>query len=184
MIVCCNSGRTYGNIGPGNHDYEPFRKREKRMDGSKFDNLARTLGHGTSRRTMLRGLAGGFAGILAGGTLVHQGAGAAGRELVICHATGDPNAPYQTMTIQQTEMNMHARHGDFVRVECCTDSDCASQGQVSCETGYCIGTATCGAPGAHCTIAEFVTQCCANPDGSTGCFFPTGDPNNGVCFLP
>jgi len=123
------------------------------MDGSKFDNLARALGQGTSRRAMLRGLAGGVAGILAGGALTHQSAGAAGRDLVICHATGDSSAPYQTMTIPQTEMNQHARHGDFVRVECCTDSDCPDQsgecGQGSCQSGYCIqqplaaGT-TCG----------------------------------------
>src|SRR6478736_3948654 len=112
------------------------------MDGSKFDNLARALGQGTSRRAMLRGLAGGVAGILAGGALTHQSAGAAGRDLVICHATGDSSAPYQTMTIPQTEMNQHARHGDFVRVECCTDSDCPDQsgecGQGSCQSGYCI----------------------------------------------
>jgi len=71
-----------------------------------------------------------------------------------------------------------------MRVECCTNSDCASQGKASCETGYCIGTATCGAPGAHCTVAEFVTQCCPSSNGFFGCRFPTGYPNDGFCFLP
>lgn len=153
------------------------------MESSTFDDLTRALGQGRSRRKVLRGLTGGLAGLLAGGALARQGAEAADRSLVICHATGNPNAPYQSMTIQQSEMNRHARHGDFLRVDCCTDSDCASQGKATCETGYCTGTFTCGAPGAPCTISNFTTACCRAEDGSVGCNFPTGDPNDGVCFI-
>ncbi len=111
------------------------------MDGSKFDDLARAFGQGVSRRTLLRGLAGGVAGVVAG-AVARTDRGALARELTICHATGDPNAPYQSMVIQQAEMNLHARHGDFVRVECCTDSDCPNQygacGHGTCTNGYCV----------------------------------------------
>src|SRR4051794_5009512 len=105
------------------------------MDGSRFDDLTRSLGKGVSRRTLLRGLAGGFAGVIAG-AVARTGSGALAQELTICHTTGDPNAPYQTMTIPQTEMNLHARHGDFVRVECCVDGDCPNQYGV-CGIGTC-----------------------------------------------
>ena len=149
------------------------------MESSTFDDLTRALGQERSRRRLLRGLA----GLLAGGALAEQGAEAADRSLLICHATGDPNAPYQAITIQQSEMNLHARHGDFLRVDCCADSDCVSQGHLTCESGYCTGTLTCGAPGAPCTISNFISACCHAPDGSVGCYFPTGDPNNGICFI-
>jgi hypothetical protein len=111
------------------------------VDGPKFDDLTRALGQGRSRRTLLRGLAGGVAGLVAG-AVARTNAGVAARELSICHATGDSNAPYQTLTIPQEEMNQHARHGDFLRVECCADGDCPNQygacGRGTCQTGYCV----------------------------------------------
>lgn len=152
------------------------------MESSTFDDLTRTLAKGRSRRTVLRGLAGGLAGMLAGGALTRHGAAAADRSLVICHATGDPNAPYQAMTILQSEMNLHARHGDHLRVDCCTDSDCVNQGHLTCQTGYCTGTFICGEPGAPCTLSNYRTACCSGPSGIVGCTFPTGDFNDGVCF--
>src|SRR3954470_12579200 len=93
-------------------------KGEQGMDGPKFDDLARALGQGSSRRTLLRGLAGGVAGLVAG-TVVRPHRGALAREITICHATGDPSAPWQSLTIDQSDFNQHARHGDFLRVECC-----------------------------------------------------------------
>lgn len=42
----------------------------------------------------------------------------------------------------------------------------------------------CNPPGGHCTINTFIQDCCHRADGSVGCYFPTGDPNNGECFLP
>ncbi len=40
----------------------------------------------------------------------------------------------------------------------------------------------CNPPGGDCTITNFITACCRAPDGSVGCYFPTGDPNQGICF--
>ncbi|KAK3390085.1 hypothetical protein B0H63DRAFT_464749 [Podospora didyma] len=42
---------------------------------------------------------------------------------------------------------------------------------------------TCGPPGAPCTINDFIQACCHASDGSVGCYFPTGDPFNGICFV-
>ncbi|KAK3385242.1 hypothetical protein B0H63DRAFT_510115 [Podospora didyma] len=44
-------------------------------------------------------------------------------------------------------------------------------------------TIPCNPPGGHCTIDNFITACCKNPDGSVGCYFPGGDPYDGTCFL-
>ncbi|KAK4188461.1 hypothetical protein QBC35DRAFT_531720 [Podospora australis] len=41
---------------------------------------------------------------------------------------------------------------------------------------------TCNQPGGACNINNFVTACCAAPDGSVGCYFPGGDPMDGICF--
>ncbi|KAK4210630.1 hypothetical protein QBC37DRAFT_447867 [Rhypophila decipiens] len=41
---------------------------------------------------------------------------------------------------------------------------------------------TCGPPGSRCTIDDFTVACCLAPDGSVGCYFPTGDPYDGICF--
>ena len=150
------------------------------MENSRFDDFTRSLGRERSRRSVLRGLAGGLAALIPGGALA--GVEMTGRSLVICHATGNPSAPYQSVTIQQSDMNFHARHGDFLRVDCCTDSDCISQGQATCETGYCTGTFTCGATGSPCTLNNFISVCCKGPSGGVGCNFIGGDVNNGTCL--
>ena len=187
----------YGKIGTKHHTRaHPGPQGETFMDGSKFDHLARSFGQATSRRKLLRGLAGGLAGALAGGTLTRRDGDAAGRELVICHATGDPNAPWQPMTIQQAEFNLHARHGDYLRVECCADDDCPNQAGVcnggECQNGYCVTTSSnegdeCSMPNGDtgfCTRGDCISAC---PMGATCLFSNHGNPNaeglcaNGVC---
>lgn len=129
------------------------------MDGDRFDDLTRALGRRTSRRRWLKGLAGGMAAMLAGGAGAKLDAEAAGRSLTICHATGNPAAPWQSMTIDQSEFNLHARHGDYLRVECCANSDCASTmgvcGKAVCQNGYCsqlpVAAGTPCDDGRYCT---------------------------------
>ncbi len=60
----------------------------------------------------------------------------------------------------------------------CTTS---SGGAGTCQTGTCVPT--CAPPGGHCTINTFIQDCCHAPNGSVGCFFPNGDPQNGICFI-
>jgi hypothetical protein len=68
----------------------------------------------------------------------------------------------------------------------CDDGDACTSGTTCQADGSCGGgtSVCCTPPGGPCTISNFVAVCCHNPDGSTGCEFPTGDPQNGVCFLP
>ena len=60
---------------------------------------------------------------------------------------------------------------------CTTSSGAAG----ACQAGVCVPT--CNPPGGHCTVNNFIEVCCRAPDGSVGCFFPTGDPQNGQCFI-
>jgi len=84
----------------------------------------------------------------------------------------------------------------FSAAECPADA-CGSLadgcGGQPVDCGTCSGTDVCGLdvanqcgachqPGGACTISNFIQACCHAPDGSVGCFFPTGDPNNGECF--
>lgn len=105
------------------------------MDGSRFDDLTRALGKQSTRRRTLAGIA----GVVVGGLFVRT---AGARTLTICHATGDSATPFESMEVSQAEFNLHARHGDYLRVECCADSDCASlDGACSsgtCQNGYCV----------------------------------------------
>ena len=109
------------------------------MDDSRFDELTRKFGQGWTRRRALKTIAGGVAGLFAGSAAFNV---ASARTLTICHASGDEATPYESMTIEQTEFNLHARHGDFMRVECCADGECASLAGMcssgACENGYCV----------------------------------------------
>ncbi|RKU49148.1 hypothetical protein DL546_008244 [Coniochaeta pulveracea] len=40
---------------------------------------------------------------------------------------------------------------------------------------------TCLPPGGHCTIEDFIDVCCPQ-NGIYACSFPTGDPEDGVCY--
>ncbi|KAK0643866.1 hypothetical protein B0T16DRAFT_459962 [Cercophora newfieldiana] len=40
---------------------------------------------------------------------------------------------------------------------------------------------TCRRPGGKCNIEDFVKVCCPNKDGVRGCFFPKGNPFDGIC---
>ena len=105
------------------------------MDGSRFDDLTRALGRKSTRRRTLAGIA----GVVSGGLFARQ---ANARTLTICHATGDSESPYESLEVSQEEFNLHARHGDYLRVECCADSDCSSLDGVcvssACQSGYCV----------------------------------------------
>ena len=131
------------------------------MDGDRFDDLTRALGRKSTRRRWVQRVAGGVAGLLVGGIGASRSAGAAGRSLTICHATGNPAAPWQSLTIDQSEFNLHARHGDYLRGECCANTDCTSTmgecGQAVCQNGYCTQLpAAAGTPcddGLYCTTS-------------------------------
>ena len=165
---------------------------ESLVDGSRFDDLTRALGKQSTRRRTLAGIV----GVVAGGLFVRT---AGARTLTICHATGDAESPYESLEVSQAEFNLHARHGDFLRVECCVDSDCGSSEDPCsgvCQNGYCAplpkpaGTSceldetqagVCDEQGV-CTPSEI---CVAAPTCSSDSDCSGGDICiNGGCFAP
>jgi hypothetical protein len=108
------------------------------VEDSQFAELTRQIGRGASRR-LLKGIGGGFAVLVAGGAASRA---ASARDLTICHATDADETPFEPMIVSQAEFNFHAPHGDFLRVECCADGECAAFEKAcssgACQNGYCV----------------------------------------------
>jgi hypothetical protein len=162
------------------------------MDGQRFDDITRRLGRAASRRSLLKGITGGVAVIVVGRFRTPD---AIARDLTICHATGDAESPFAPLSIDQTDFNRYARQGDFLRVDCCVDVDCASlEGACSsgiCQNGYCTqlpkpaGT-DCGG-GDACTgsgVCDGALSCVSGvpitcPPASDACHISSCEPGLG-----
>lgn len=134
------------------------------MDGHRFDQLARSLSSGISRRGVVRGMAASLAGLAAG--LVGRSTGAAPNPCAVgCAGLPGPQKAACTQACRRCD-------GDFTRVcfefgpfgpinfTCCPEGTfCVGEAGVCCE----IGTQPCFGP-------EGVTCC---PEGSF-CNFETG----------
>jgi hypothetical protein len=117
------------------------------MDDRRFDNLARALSRGSSRRSILRGLLG--LGGLAAGAAVIADTDAARRGFSGPTLTPLPPLPTRTSTPTRTPT-----------------PTCAA-GEVRCSGGCCAGA--CTATGACCPTGHTVCgpDCC--PDGQAEC---------------
>jgi hypothetical protein len=100
----------------------------KLMDGHRFDNIARALAGGTSRRSVLKGLVGGLAGVVAlrathtsAQTPCQTSDDCGARQfccrgacydfgITICHATGSSSNPYTSITISNNGLAGHCDH--------------------------------------------------------------------------
>jgi hypothetical protein len=172
------------------------------MDSERFDRLVRTFGQTHTRRQALRGLA----GAAAAGTLGLGGQEARARKSrggITCAADGswcwvEGNKKVERKRNVRAQDDTCKREGKPCKKnsQCCTSNCaggtgsgstagstgiCCPAGQVQGATGGCV--AVCEPPGGPCTNDNFPEVCCPSPDGSTGCSFPTGDPNNGFCFI-
>jgi hypothetical protein len=99
------------------------------MDGSRFDDLTRTLATGGNRRSLLRrGVLGGMAllGLGKSGVLAAPG------KTTICHQT---DTGYNLITVADSALPAHYGHGDVAYMDCCTDSECAADAY--CNAGTC-----------------------------------------------
>ena len=175
-----------------------------RVDGRKFDVWTRALSSGRSRRNVLKAAGAALIGV----TGVSRGAGAT-RTLEVCHATGNPEQPYETMEVTRAELNLRLRQGDTLRIDCCADLDCAGSANGcmtgACDTGYCVQLPTAaGTPcedGLDCTsdsvcdgtgsCSGSVTDCpetapqCSDPvTCTTTADCPSGETCiRGACFI-
>jgi hypothetical protein len=169
------------------------------LDATRFDALTRALAAPRSRRHLLGGLAAGALGLAgfrsadartcsAGGTICREHANCCSSNCLPkdrtgrrrCAECGSPaQCPSDTCT---TPTCSGGACGTTPANEsgACTDSGGAAG---TCQSGTCVATPPCEPPGGPCTISNFDKVCCPNADGVRGCRFPTGDPNNGLCFL-
>ena len=142
-----------GNAAPGRRR-PTHAEGTGRMDGQRFDQLAKALAGGTSRRGALRGAAGGLAAALGLGA---RGARARQAKQRLCHATGDPANPYVVINVAKPAWETHVAHGDTPHVDCCVDADCPGGG--TCRDGVCSPAAVyvpvpdCGS-GCECVYTE------------------------------
>lgn len=131
------------------------------MDGRNFDDLARKMASGVTRRSLLRGLIGGGAAL--GGL---RGAGVlAAPKVTICHYPPDNPGNLQIISVGSASLPDHFAHGDTVFGDCCVDADCpASSG----DCGVLVG----------CRADANGTSSCAYSDDSSIC--DDGDACNGL----
>lgn len=160
------------------------------MDQERFDELARGLVSGTTRRGMVRRLT----GAALGGILVAVGVGAAGArkrkhgrrkhkakapagQVAACHYDADAET-WQLITISQSEWDtVHAKHNeDFqpaAKDGCCRNSECSGLTN-QCNVGKCVvnddRVGACKAvptPGAICNDGDACTRRDTCDDGGT-----------------
>jgi hypothetical protein len=159
-------------------------KRDTVMDGRNFDDLTRRLAKGTNRRSLLKGLIGGGAAMVAAkgsGALAQRGPA---EKVNVCHY--DDELGYRVvLNINGNALDAHVNHGDWQVYDdtvCCPDSDCQPEGW---ENGYC-DQGIC-----ECVKNECNGACGTDvPDGCGGfldcgpCCVPIDDqcdPENDTC---
>ena len=122
------------------------------MDDHRFDNLARSLATGASRRRLLRGLAGGaaaaFLGAIGAGRLAAQGTIQPGGECTAdsqCSQTGGAVVCADNGIATDGALNCCRNQGGA----CATGSGCC--GALKCSNGVCTSAAGALPLGAACT---------------------------------
>jgi hypothetical protein len=155
------------------------------MDPRQFDDLVKRLARGASRRNVLKGFAGGIAGVFSGGLAAKRTANAApAGKVTICHFTSSDTNPYEIITISSNALSQHqTNHGDNLFGDCCLDSDCSVPDGTQCAVAVCrvddTGTSYCDldpTPGAvcddgiECTVDDVcgaaVNECAGTPVNS------------------
>jgi hypothetical protein len=105
------------------------------MDDQGFDQLARAVATGHSRRTAVKALAGAVLGLLA----ARDGhpAGAAGDRIRVCHRTGSATNPYVYILVSDNPNGPHSKHeGNACEVgQACLEGAC----QAVCQ-GLALGS--------------------------------------------
>jgi hypothetical protein len=156
------------------------------MDGQRFDQMARMLAGGLSRRAVLRGAAAGLAGAVG---LRAGRVGAQQAKKPLCHATGDPANPWVVISVAEPAWQTHYDHGDHDYINCCADADCTTEGHTCGGGGVegqcgaaveCLGPGDCPPPSDACHAATCVGGVCGTVTSGCGAFL--GCQDNPACL--
>jgi hypothetical protein len=142
------------------------------VDHHAFDQFTRAVAlPGATRRRFLRGMLGVGAAALVGNRA--RAVMAATTKKPLCHVTGDPNHPYEIITVAEPAWETHFAHGDTPYVNCCVDADCPPVDACTpgaCIAGTCRTTTRC--PEDHSCLPDRI---CAGYDcdqaNSDGCTY-------------
>lgn len=108
------------------------------MPTSSFDALSRTLATGTSRRSLLRGLA----GAAVAGMLVDRHVAAQPQPKVgICHRNGEGQYRYQE--VNGNAVPAHEAHGDAIAPDFSSDANHCGGCGITCADGYTCEAGSC-----------------------------------------
>lgn len=148
------------------------------MESERFDDLAKILARGASRRELVKAIA----GAAGGGALVLLGAGRAGarnnRVTGVCHLTGDTAHPVEYIEIDAKSVPDHLAHGD----QPSTSTTACGKQCVNCQSGAPANTVPACTNGA-CTYACAPSYADCNQSLSDGCevSLATDTTNCGAC---
>jgi hypothetical protein len=167
---------------------------EVRMDGSRFDQLTRTLATGSSRRGFFRSVLGGAAA-LAGLGAAMPGTAQHGK-VGICHKTWAWSSDYRYITVDardQRRIAAHLDHGDTVNPDLSSDpSHCGACGN-ACDapanaTAFCSGGGcgwTCDTgyiqDGDACVVND---PCPLHTSATPYCYHLQFQGTIGYCWVP
>jgi hypothetical protein len=136
------------------------------VDVSAFDDLARRLATGTSRRAVLRGLIG--AGAALAGIRAGRGLSAPPQLVDVCQFISGTGR-YEHRTVNDQAVGAILAQGGFLRTDCCITPDCPTLNNATamCATGTCA-IAACD-PGFGDCDGNALNGCEADLNSNSSC---------------
>src|SRR6478735_2298617 len=105
------------------------------MDGDRFDKLVKSLARDTSRRDVIKGLAGSAVGGMLAMARFNRSDAAPAAKVGICHRTGSASNPVVYITVSSNAIPAHQAHGDVINPDFQTDINNCGGCSIVCDDG-------------------------------------------------